>query len=163
MTLREFHLQTRKNELPAFQRVLKALPLDQMHYSPHEKSQSATRIVWTLISESHACSALIETGKIVFENVPPPEPERLLPMFTESYEKLLGQIARMDEAAWNRIGQFIVGGRVVMEQPTGNILWMFLLDAIHHRGQLSTYIRPMGGKVPSIYGPSGDDPGPLAQ
>jgi uncharacterized damage-inducible protein DinB len=33
---------------------------------------------------------------------------------------------------------------------------MLMLDAIHHRGQLSTYLRPMGGKVPSIYGPSGD-------
>jgi uncharacterized damage-inducible protein DinB len=34
-----------------------------------------------------------------------------------------------------------------------------LFDAIHHRGQLSVYIRPMGGRVPSIYGPSADDPG----
>jgi uncharacterized damage-inducible protein DinB len=33
---------------------------------------------------------------------------------------------------------------------------MLLLDAIHHRGQLSTLIRPMGGKVPAIYGPSAD-------
>ncbi len=34
-----------------------------------------------------------------------------------------------------------------------------LFDAIHHRGQLSVYLRPMGSKVPSIYGPSADDPG----
>ena len=47
---------------------------------------------------------------------------------------------------------------VAMEQPVGDLLWLFLLDGIHHRGQLSTYIRPMGGKVPSIYGPSGDEP-----
>ncbi|HZL66321.1 MAG TPA: DinB family protein, partial [Candidatus Limnocylindrales bacterium] len=32
-----------------------------------------------------------------------------------------------------------------------------LFDAIHHRGQLTVYIRPMGGKVPAIYGPSADD------
>jgi uncharacterized damage-inducible protein DinB len=43
-------------------------------------------------------------------------------------------------------------------EPVKNRLWLFFFDAIHHRGQLSTYIRPMGGKVPSIYGPSGDDP-----
>ena len=41
----------------------------------------------------------------------------------------------------------------------GEMLWGFLFDAIHHRGQLSSYLRPMGAKVPSIYGPSGDDPG----
>jgi len=39
------------------------------------------------------------------------------------------------------------------------MLWGFLFDAIHHRGQLSSYLRPMGAKVPSIYGPSADDPG----
>ena len=37
-----------------------------------------------------------------------------------------------------------------------NFLRLFFFDAIHHRGQLSTYIRPMGGKVPSIYGESHD-------
>ncbi len=42
------------------------------------------------------------------------------------------------------------------EQPIGEFLWFILFDAIHHRGQLSTYIRPMGGQVPAIYGPSGD-------
>jgi hypothetical protein len=38
-------------------------------------------------------------------------------------------------------------------------VWGFLFDEVHHRGQLSTYLRPMGGKVPSIHGPSADDPG----
>ena len=42
-----------------------------------------------------------------------------------------------------------------MEQPAGEFVWMLFFDAIHHRGQLSAYLRPMGGKVPSIYGPSG--------
>jgi len=37
-----------------------------------------------------------------------------------------------------------------------NMAWGFLFDAIHHRGQLSTYLRAMGAKVPSIYGPSAD-------
>jgi uncharacterized damage-inducible protein DinB len=48
---------------------------------------------------------------------------------------------------------------VALEQPLGDLLWFFFFDAIHHRGQLSTYIRPMGGKVPSIYGPSADSTG----
>ena len=48
-------------------------------------------------------------------------------------------------------------GRV--ETSLGDMLWGFLFDGIHHRGQLSTYLRPMGAKVPSIYGPSADDPG----
>jgi uncharacterized damage-inducible protein DinB len=48
---------------------------------------------------------------------------------------------------------------VVWETSLGDMLFGILFDAIHHRGQLSTYLRPMGAKVPSIYGPSADDPG----
>jgi uncharacterized damage-inducible protein DinB len=50
----------------------------------------------------------------------------------------------------------MVGDRAIMNAPRQAIAWMLLLDAIHHRGQLSTLIRPMGGKVPGIYGPSAD-------
>ena len=64
----------------------------------------------------------------------------------------------MDDAAWAETGRFLLNGQVRMEQTISGFLWLFFFDAIHHRGQLSTYIRPMGGKVPSIYGPSGDDP-----
>ena len=39
-----------------------------------------------------------------------------------------------------------------------DILWLTLHDMIHHRGQFSIYLRMAGGKVPSIYGPSGDEP-----
>ena len=55
--------------------------------------------------------------------------------------------------------KFLMGGAAVWEDAVGQMVWGMLFDAIHHRGQLSTYLRPMGGKVPSIYGPSADDPG----
>ena len=48
------------------------------------------------------------------------------------------------------------GTEVMKETGYGNA-WGFFFDAIHHRGQLSTYLRPMGANVPSIYGPSGDE------
>ena len=64
----------------------------------------------------------------------------------------------MDEAAWTKPASSSSGGKVVMEQPAGEFLWMLFFDAIHHRGQLAAYLRPMGGKVPSIYGPSARQP-----
>ena len=48
--------------------------------------------------------------------------------------------------------------RSVLKDTIGGVVWIALFDAVHHRGQLSTYIRPMGGTVPSIYGPSADAP-----
>ena len=50
-------------------------------------------------------------------------------------------------------------GGAAWEDTIAKMAWGFLFDAVHHRGQLSTYLRPMGGKVPSIYGPSADDSG----
>jgi uncharacterized damage-inducible protein DinB len=48
------------------------------------------------------------------------------------------------------------------EQPIGQFLWFIHFDAIHHRGQLSAYLRPMGANVPAIYGPSADERPPHA-
>jgi uncharacterized damage-inducible protein DinB len=48
---------------------------------------------------------------------------------------------------------------ILLKDTVEGLLWIALFDMVHHRGQLSTYIRPMGGKVPSIYGPSADDAG----
>ena len=43
------------------------------------------------------------------------------------------------------------------DMRTGSMLWMMLSDTIHHRGQLSVYLRIASGKAPSIYGPSADE------
>jgi uncharacterized damage-inducible protein DinB len=158
MTNREFHLQCRKSETNAFHRVLHALPQDKWDYAPHEKSQSAGRIVWTLVGETQVLINLIDKGEFSFSAPPEAPPARLVEQFAQAWDVLLEKIASMDEAAWDRPGRFMMDGKVRMEMPISGFLWMFFFDAIHHRGQLSAYIRPMGGKVPSIYGPSGDDP-----
>jgi uncharacterized damage-inducible protein DinB len=69
------------------------------------------------------------------------------------------RLAKLNDAAWDKKAQFLMDGKVAWEAPLGDMLFGFLFDAIHHRGQLSSYLRPMGAKVPSIYGPSADDPG----
>lgn len=158
MTNRDFHLQCRKNETNAFHRVLNALPLDKWDYTPHEKSQSASRIVWTLVGETDVLNELIDKSEFSFSAPPAEAPSNLIERFDRAWDTLLKKIETMDDAAWNRTGRFLMDGQVRMEMPIGQFLWLFFFDAIHHRGQLSSYIRPMGGKVPSIYGPSGDDP-----
>jgi uncharacterized damage-inducible protein DinB len=160
MTVREFYLESRKHELPKFQNVLHAMPKDQFAYKPHDKSPSAEQIVWTIVNETISCKGLVDTGELHFDRQPAPPPDTMIAIFNDAYAALTDRVSKMSEADWNKTGKFMMGGRVAMEQPVGHFLWMFHHDMIHHRGQLSTYIRPMGGKVPSIYGPSGDDPGP---
>jgi uncharacterized damage-inducible protein DinB len=53
---------------------------------------------------------------------------------------------------------FMTGPKQMGEMSRAQIAWFLLHDQIHHRGQLTVYLRLAGGKVPSIYGPSGDEP-----
>ena len=69
---------------------------------------------------------------------------------------IMGTTKKMTSKKWEMKAGMYFGDKLDWESTRGLMAWSFLLDAVHHRGQLSTYIRPMGGKVPSIYGPSGD-------
>jgi uncharacterized damage-inducible protein DinB len=159
MNEREFFRARRQAERPVFLRVLRALPKDRLDYRPHERSPSAAQIAWTLTSELRACCDLAATSRVDWKPTPPPPLDEVVADFERYDCELDALVARSDEEAWHRRGQFLVGTRVAMEQPVCDMLWLFLFDGIHHRGQLSTYLRPMGGKVPSIYGPSGDEAG----
>jgi uncharacterized damage-inducible protein DinB len=160
MTLRQFLIDRREAESGAFHRILNALPRDQFDYRPHDRSPSARELVWTLTNETRGCCNLIDSGHLDWRPQPPPgDAGQILSEFQRSYTALSGRVATLDQDAWQRPVQFRVQGELKREAPLGELLWFLFFDAIHHRGQLSTYIRPMGGKVPSIYGPSGDDPG----
>lgn len=153
---REFYLARLKAEFPGFQKVLQALPKDRLDYKPHENSPTAAQIVATMADEHKACVQLLETGATEWN---PPAPRALDAMvsdFETSWKRVEEEVAKFDEAAWTKPGKFSSGGKEFPPQPVGQFLWFILFDAIHHRGQLTTYIRPMGGKVPGVYGPSAD-------
>lgn len=159
MTDRDFYLARLKAEFPAFQKVLRALPKDKLDYRPHERSPSAAQLAWTLAAEHKACCDLLETGAIEWNVTAPPDYEEILSVFERSWKRLEDDVARFDDASWTKLGRFSSGGKEYPGQPVGHFLWFILFDAIHHRGQLTTYIRPMGGTVPGVYGPSGDSKG----
>ncbi len=160
MNTREFLIECFKSERPKFERVLRAVPSDKLGYRPHERSSCAGDIVWLLASELHDACVIVDRGELDF--VLPPAPATLdeaIETYERNASELQKRLSRLDDAAWEKPARFLVDGKVAWEAPLGQMLWGFLFDAIHHRGQLSTYLRPMGAKVPSIYGPSADDPG----
>ncbi len=157
MTLREFYVERRRAEHPVFLRVLHALSKDRLDYKPHERSPTAEQLIWTLTSELRSCLDVVIDNRAEWKSLPPPPLDQMIEMFDRWSNELTERVSKMDEAAWNRTAQFYYGGKMVSEQPVGTFLWFILFDAIHHRGQLSAYIRPMGGRVPAIYGPSADE------
>jgi uncharacterized damage-inducible protein DinB len=156
---RELYQETFGAERPKFVRVLKAVPTDQAAYRPHERSSSAADIAWLLASELHDACELVERGEVNFVVTPAPSVQESVAAYEKNAAELEKRIAMVDDATWDRPARFLMGDKVAWEAPLGDMLFGFLFDAIHHRGQLSSYLRPMGAKVPSIYGPSADDPG----
>jgi uncharacterized damage-inducible protein DinB len=150
----------RKQELPKFVNVLKALPQGRLDYRPDPRSRNAAELAWLLAAEEASLVSLLDTGTIQWKEEPPPaRVAEIVAAFEKNAAAVNDRLERMDEAGWEKKGRFLMGEGPAWEDAVGEFVWGFLFDAIHHRGQLSTYLRPMGGKVPSIYGPSADDPG----
>src|SRR5262245_36094785 len=156
---REYYADCLKAEGPKFVRVLKAIPSDKAGYKPHERCSCAGDIAWLLASELRDACDVADKGRVDFVMRPAPSVPESVEAYQRNLKDLEARIAKIDDASWDRPAKFIVDGNVVWEAPLGDMLFGFLFDAIHHRGQLSSYLRPMGAKVPSIYGPSADDPG----
>ncbi len=156
----EFFVKRWEEEQAAFGRVLRALPAEKLDYKPHERSTGAGDLAWQLVIEQRNMSELLDSGEAVWDQSPRPSSAGdIVAAWDKATGELRERLKSLDDAKCARDGKFIMGGNPVWTDKVGNMLWGFLFDMVHHRGQLSTYIRPMGGKVPSIYGPSGDDQG----
>jgi len=160
MSTREFCLTRRKSEIPTFVKVLKAVPQGRHDYRPDPKSRTAAELAGLLAYEEAALLSLLETGTVEWKDQPPPaKMAEVVASFERNAQAVTDRIAKLDEKGWAKEGQFLMAGAPPWKDTIENFVWGMFFDAIHHRGQLSTYLRPMGGKVPSIYGPSADDPG----
>lgn len=158
MTEQELFWKLWDREQGKFERMFEAVPSERADYRPHPKSRSAAEMVTLLAREQEMLSRMFETGELDIRDFGADPLDEMRALWKKSTEGLRSRLQKMDDAGWNRPVKFLLGGKVANEQPASQWLWAFLHDMIHHRGQLSTYIRPMGGKVPSVYGPSADAP-----
>ena len=141
------------NEAQTTRRVLARIP-EGSDYRPDPKSRTAQEIAWQIVAEEKMIIEALETGKV--EWAPPPMPASMKDIVA-AYEKQSDDIIRrwnaLPDERWNGALEFFGHPRAASPMA-----WSFLFDIVHHRGQISTYLRPMGSTVPQIYGPSGDEP-----
>jgi uncharacterized damage-inducible protein DinB len=163
---REFFIQRWQQEYPAFIRVFKALPAERLDYRPHPRSRSAAELLALLIAAQQSCIQLCQSRKSLYSGLRWQEPasfgnqEQMISTYERDHGSLATQLYSLDDSGWNHQAWLIQDTEeILLKDTVGGLLWIALFDTVHHRGQLSTYIRPMGGNVPSIYGPSADDAG----
>lgn len=149
-----------KREHATTLKVLGAYPHDKADYRPHPGNNTAKQIAWTFVVENNVMLAATK-GPIQLGGGFPPAPATIAECIVAYEKSAMDFMAAFDKMPESRLGetvQFPAGKNKLADYPVGEFLWFMFLDSIHHRGQLSVYIRPAGGKVPSIYGPSGDEP-----
>ena len=150
-----------EHERGLFCNVVNAVPEEGRGYRPEPKARSAEDLISHLIGHNQDLIELLDDGAIHHRNqVPFDTVEEAVATMDQTFGEVIARLGDLDEEAWMSPAKFFVGDHEIMEGPRVQLAWMMLLDAIHHRGQLSTYLRPMGNKVPAIYGPSADDEGP---
>lgn len=153
-------LLNKDREFQTTMKVLKSYPADRLEYRPHEKSSSAKQLAWTFVIEE-ALIGMAQKGKIDFSGPLPAAPGTLpeiLAAYEQAHKGSLDTVKKMSEEDFNSMVDFPVGPKQMGKFRKADVCWMSLMDAVHHRGQMSVYLRLVGGKVPSIYGPSADEP-----
>jgi len=159
MTNAQYFVTRWESEQKAFRNVLAAIPKDKLDYRPHERSTSAGDLAWQLAVEQNDFAELLEHSKTAYIPGKRPPGEDFVSAWDNATVEVRKRLQNIDPAKWDGPAKFLVGDQVAWEDTLQNIMWGFLFDMVHHRGQLSAYLRPMGGKVPAIYGPSADDRG----
>ena len=134
-------------------KVLSRIP-EGSDYRPDKKSRTAQEIAWQIVCEEKMLIDALETGKA--EWAPPPMPatmKAVVAAYERQCEDCEGRWKSLSDDRWNGALEFFGSQR-----PASPMAWSFLFDIVHHRGQITTYLRPMGSTVPQIYGPSADEP-----
>jgi uncharacterized damage-inducible protein DinB len=152
-------LDTYQRERAITLKVLRAFPPEQSELKPHERSSRARQLAWTFVIEERLMILALREGAVLGGFAPPPDSwDAVLAQF-EAQERELVEVLRTATAEQlGRTVQFFVGPKQLGDYEMMDFLWFLLHDQIHHRGQLSVYLRMAGGKVPSIYGPTADEP-----
>jgi uncharacterized damage-inducible protein DinB len=150
-------------EISTTLKVLRAYPPDKLDLRPSPRSDTARDLAWRFVLEQGLAVKALTTG---FDwstppGKPPAPPESLDAIITaveEANNKTIAVVENTPDAQLTDTVKFFTGPKTMGDIPKIDFLWFLLCDQIHHRGQLSVYSRIAGGKVPSIYGPSGDEP-----
>lgn len=156
-TVADFLIADFENEMRTTLRVIEAIPAGRLDYRPDSKAKTGLGLIRHITLEDEWLLNSIANGQFT----PPPDDSDACGIMNPA-----DAAARYKEkvpAALNRV-RALPGEKLakvldllgMVQAPAVNLLAMAVKHSVHHRGQLSSYLRPMGGKVPGIYGPSAD-------
>jgi len=154
--LHDVYLPGLKNEHRLTKTVIEAIPLDKGDYRPDAISKSALELAWHIVATEMRFMDAVAAGEFDFSPRPRPDSvknsQHLAQWYADNFEPRFEKLTKLSNEQLLKIIDF----RGIFQLPAVMYLNFLLHHSVHHRGQLSMYLRPMGAKVPSIYGESYD-------
>jgi len=136
--------------------VIAAIPPEKADYRPDDIGRSAGDLAWHIVAAESRFLAAVASGAFDYNGPVRPESVRTPPEIVDWYsERFAKDFDRLKQTTGEQLVK-VIDFRGRFQFPAVVYVQIGLNHSIHHRGQLSMYLRPMGAKVPSIYGESYD-------
>lgn len=166
MSLSQTLLPEYDQEMATTRRVLERVPEDKFSWQPHEKSMSLGRLATHVAELAGWAKTFLQDDS--FDLAPPggggyqpqtaPSRSGLLEMFDKNVANTRAAIEATDDATFMQEWSLLKGGQAIFTLPRVAVLRTMMFNhVIHHRGQLTVYLRLTGTPVPSVYGPTADE------
>lgn len=150
-------------EMANTRKMLEVVPDAKLDFKPHEKSMSLGRLAGHVAELPNWAKTTVETEKLEMKrgDMKPNAPnsrQEILDRFDKEVKEARAAIERTPDAEWAKTWSFIFDGKTVFSMPrTACYRTMYMNHLIHHRGQLSVYLRLCEVEIPGMYGPSADE------
>lgn len=167
MTIGELMLPEFDQEMANTRRTLERVPMEKLEWQPHQKSMTMGRLAQHVAEMPGWTSMMIETES--FDLAPPggepfkPSPipqsrQELLDMFDKNISSGRAAIAGASDEQMMQTWSLLSGGNTIFSLPKSAVIRSMILNhTVHHRAQLTVYLRLNDVPVPGLYGPSADE------
>jgi uncharacterized damage-inducible protein DinB len=146
-------LPTLEREQQTTFRLIETVPADKADYKPDPNAMSAFDLCWHIASAENLFLKSVAAG--AFDFTPTEKPKSMADIISFYKDTFATNLSALKAMTGEQAAK-IVDFRGMMQMPAVSFLTFSMHHVIHHRGQLSVYLRPMGAKVPAIYGESYD-------
>lgn len=163
MTMAQMLLAEFEQEAQTTRKFLERLPDDKLEWRPHAKSMTAGQLALHIAVSPGQVVRMAQESEVSVPdfNRPNPQPantREILSALDETIATVREVLPRFSDEQLQAVWKMKAGGKEVLAMPRAALLRSILLNHwYHHRGQFGVYLRLLGAKVPSSYGPSGDE------
>ena len=162
MAIKDGLINELKNEAAVTRKILERIPTEKFDWQPHEKSMTMGGLATHLADMFGWFKPTIEADELDFakgyEQPKPANTEELTTIFDENVEQAFASLKDVGDETFMRDWTLRRGDEIFFTMPKiGVVRGMVINHIVHHRGQLSVYLRLNDIPVPAIYGPSADE------